>query len=399
MGGAAGMRGDRRSETGPHADGSRLRPLRPRAQVTLGLLVGVVLAAVLTGGGPLAAPGEPLAQADLGDSLPALLAVLLLTIVVHELGHLLAGRAAGLHPRLLHLGPLGLLRTPAGWRLQLGSDRLLGAQVLAVPDSPAGLRRRHATMIAGGPALHLLLALVLAVGARAVPGVWAGAVLAGTTGLVNFVPLTFAGGTWSDGRWLLAWLARPAQAAQRVAVSALQLAAVDGARPRLWDGRWVPVAAGPAARPGDRVALAGALLAYAWALDGGRMDEAARFVEQATQCAVGLPLQARDVARVELAFFLARFGGDLDGAEALLARLRVHPSPALVTELRRAEAAVHLAAGRRQQALDACQEALTGLVSGPGAPAGLLALRRDQVTAMRGEALGAPGGRRVADNG
>jgi hypothetical protein len=87
-------------------------------------------------------------------------------ILVHELGHLAASRAAGLRFREFLAGPLLVRREAAGLSFRFLPRRiLLGGQVQAVPEASTALRRRFLALSAGGP---IATALVFA-GAAALP--------------------------------------------------------------------------------------------------------------------------------------------------------------------------------------------------------------------------------------
>jgi hypothetical protein len=133
------------------------------------------------------------------------------------------------------------------------------------------------------------------------------------------------------------------------------------------------------------------------------MDRAAALLSRAFAARRLLPAREATAVAVENAFFLARCRGEHALAARLLdaeARER-GPDP----RFDRALAAVHLAAGRPEEALDACERALAQLDRAgwrrrPAAPT-----EREQVVQMRDEARrsvslprldGLSGGRRTA---
>src|SRR5215472_12761838 len=197
--------------------------------------------------------------------------VLLAGTAVHELGHGLAARAVGFELAGVRVGPLLVFATPRGWRVRLVWEMAVGGEVLAIPARPDDLRGRHAAMIAAGPVAHVAVAtaaLAAALGTGA-PVVWLTTATLGLSALANLVPIrSRLSGRWTDGRWLLAWLARPDRATQRVALGVLQRAAAT-VRPRDWDERWARLAASGPRQPSDAAQVAGCLLAYAHALDRG----------------------------------------------------------------------------------------------------------------------------------
>ena len=328
-----------------------------------------------------------------GSLLPLLLAVLLGSVVVHEAGHVTGARLAGFRITRWRIGPLAAVRVDGRWRLRLTADGLGGGMVLADPVTPERLARRHALLIACGPAAHLGLAAVLlalaAVGGG--PTALALAAVVGVSGLLNLLPWEFRGsGRWSDGLWLLCWLLRPERAARRVAVSALPLAHERGERPRDWDERWVRLAIGGPAVPAGRVEVAGSLLAYGWSLDRGDVARAGELLDRAVAGLRRLEWRRRALVTIEAAFFAARFRGDVAGAEELIAESARAPRLAFAADLHRALAAVHLAAGRRAEALDSCDRALAALPFSDGMRTGLSALDRDLIESIRTEAGSPP---------
>ena len=84
----------------------------------------------------------------------------LLPIVVHEAGHLLAGRLVGCAPQRLTAGPLGWQRQAGRWRF-FWTGKWLDFSGLASSDLGAShdLYKRYALMVVGGPVASLLLTL------------------------------------------------------------------------------------------------------------------------------------------------------------------------------------------------------------------------------------------------
>lgn len=90
------------------------------------------------------------------------------TVALHECGHALAARAAGMIVYLIHLGPLQLHARRRGWRMRWRRARPgqpMGF-VLPVPDPALPLCRQYRLTIAGGPAANLLVAAIAWLAAR-----------------------------------------------------------------------------------------------------------------------------------------------------------------------------------------------------------------------------------------
>jgi hypothetical protein len=330
------------------------------------------------------------AAAPLEGALALQPAVLLLAVAVHELGHVLAARAAGVQVAEWRIGPLVARRTGRGWRLRVVPTLLPGGEVRTGSVGDGDLRARYAAMTAGGPAAHLVLAAAAA-GLAALSGrpvLWLAAATVTASGLADLLPLELgANRRWTDGRWLLAWLLRPDRAAQRVGTGVLVAALASGRRPREWEERWATLAAA-GRQPADGVQVTGCALAYAWALDRGDVDGAARFITRAFAARGRLPSRVRPALAAETAFFVARFRGDPRLAARLLDGDPPGPGAASAADLERARAAIHLAAGRPAEAVAACDRALGALERRRGGGA-RSEVARELIEAMRAEAAAA----------
>jgi hypothetical protein len=316
------------------------------------------------------------------------LLVLLLGTAVHELGHALAARAVGFDVAGVRVGPFVALATPRGWRVRLVWETAFGGELLSCPAQPDGLRLRHTAMIAAGPAAHLLLAataLVAAVVSGALV-LWFATATLGLAALVNLVPSRPGRSVrWTDGRWLVAWLGQPERATQRVALGVLQRAA-SSVRPRDWDDRWARLAASGPRQPADPAQVAGCLLAYAHALDRGETDRAGSLLTRAFAARHLLPPGAQASLALQSAFFIANFRGNAPLATRLLETVLARPERARALDVERARAALHLAAGRRDDAAAACDRALAALESTWHQPAGLVTQDRELLEVMRDQA-------------
>jgi len=313
------------------------------------------------------------------------LLVLLAGTAVHELGHALAARAVGFDVAGVRVGPILALATQRGWRVRFVWEMAVGGELLSVPARPDGLRPRHAAMIAAGPAAHLLAGAVAVAGAAATGALvlWFAAATLLLSALVNLVPSRpRLSGRWTDGRWLLAWLAQPDRATQRVALGVLQRAATSS-RPREWDEGWASLAASGPRQPADAAQVAGCLLAYAHALDRGETDRAGALLTRAFAARHLLPPGGRAALALQSAFFTACFRGNATLAARLLETGLERPQRARALDVDRARAALHLAAGRRTEAAAACDRALAALDTTWQRPAGLVTLDRELLEVMR----------------
>lgn len=197
-------------------------------------------------------------------------------VVLHELGHLLAGMATGMRPIALGIGPLRYERTLAGWRSYRGSVQhgIAGFAALLPHGQRSEGRTAQAMMLAGGPLANLLIALACFVAVPTLDGsprLSAGLLGLGGVALVmgvaNLLPFTVASGWRSDGRNLLDLVHRAPDAALYLALQRIVGLSLAGRRPREW-----PAAALPAATPDlppTMLAISSHMLCLSHAMDGG----------------------------------------------------------------------------------------------------------------------------------
>ncbi|MCB9421475.1 MAG: hypothetical protein H6667_16850 [Ardenticatenaceae bacterium] len=302
----------------------------------------------------------------------AVLLSLLLTTTIHELGHLLAGKLVGLRFHLLIIGPLRLSRENG--RLSLGWQRgsaFFNGLTSSIPYDNRDLSRRLLIFILGGPLASLVQALLagwLFFHWRADVSfinniTWAAesAALLAILGAIYFLSALKPGSTYSgqpaDGGRLISLLRRGPEAERWCALAALDGADQRGQRPRDWDESLI------------RQALQGfdhtqdgqnaRLLAYQWALDNGRIADANRWLEEAIAIRpTWLPgTQVRLVW--EKAYLSARCLHDAVQARRGLDQIRQKLTNQ--PQHLRAEAAVLLAEGDKDQAKITAQAALASL--------------------------------------
>lgn len=139
------------------------------------------------------------------------LSLWLVTLLVHEGGHYVAARHAGMTVLRVRVGRVELQPQQRGWRVRWALPQKIHAAgyVTAVHDPSRPLRGQSLRMIAGGPGANLLVAIILG------PVAWwclphaaawltlAFALLNALTGLANLVP--GSRGLASDGLQLLLW--------------------------------------------------------------------------------------------------------------------------------------------------------------------------------------------------
>ncbi|HET7584643.1 MAG TPA: M50 family metallopeptidase [Gemmatimonadaceae bacterium] len=259
-------------------------------------------------------------------------------ILLHELGHVLGGRLAGMRFVALVIGPVRFVRVDGRVRAQW-SNRLFGGAAICAPERWEGaraFRRAMRRFVGGGPLTSLVVggvALALFAGlhpaALARDSWWMLLVLGGVMslgiGVVTLIPISGSGaGGTTDGAQLLRFREPRGDAAHGdspvpwyVPFSAVgAMAALR--RPREWDTELVRLLEETADRPG---AVVGVLcMSYYRALDAGDLPHAAKRLQQAVDRAYAeQTLTSRvvqGVMAVEGAVFESVWRDDLDRARA-----------------------------------------------------------------------------------
>src|SRR5690606_7263569 len=177
--------------------------------------------------------------------------VLLLTAMVHESGHLLAGYLMRFRFHTLVVGLLRISRVNNG-RLQLQWQRggsPFNGLAASLPRQMERLARRLLWFALGGPLASLLfslvaLAIVLYLGSdlrRMLDYLWLWecSLFAAITSyfflLTSLYPGSYHNGLVADGGRIVMLLTRPAEAARWQALVQLNVADLNGERPSAWD--------------------------------------------------------------------------------------------------------------------------------------------------------------------
>lgn len=182
----------------------------------------------------------------------ACLAAVLLVLLVHELGHLLAGRLVGFRAFLLIVGPMRLERQASGWSLQLNKSLgLAGGLAGSAPMDSKDLRRRTAIMVAGGPLASFCFAALAGLAllgfdawppnphipfgdALLVFPLVTFVITSTLIGAMTLVPMQTMG-MLSDGARLIQLLRDGPLAERDAAIMAIIGHSLSGVRPRDWD--------------------------------------------------------------------------------------------------------------------------------------------------------------------
>ena len=292
-----------------------------------------------------------------------LLAVLI-GILCHELGHVVAGKISGLRFQTLAAGPLVVSRLSDGWRYQWVNSRGLwnGITVMS-PSRPTRLRSNAIFFVLGGPIGSLLCGAAAIALMLAGPGLQMGeaAEFFGILGVIelvncvaNLVPLRVPGG-YTDGARLLQLARKDAEGVRFLAELAFGLSDTTTLRPKDWHPEWVKAVTEDPLAPGFS---RGCYHAYVHHLDRGDADEASIWLARCMDSHRALKRDPyRWILAIENAFFEARHLKNLEGAKEWLTVTRAGIPAERFTELR-VSAAIHVAEGERDLARHAIETAL-----------------------------------------
>lgn len=250
------------------------------------------------------------------------------TVAVHEFGHLLAGWAVGGRFVLFIVGPLRVQRTPEGVRLGMNwSWNVFGGMAACPPVDGHRLRERQAVVAAGGPLASVVLAVVAwqwvpEAGAPAVTtwGAYAagsgGAVVAFLSGMAAVVTLwpSRGGGMRSDGAQILAGWRRSQESDDEAELLWLTVLALAGVRLRDWPEDTVRRLAGWTRT--DAIGALGHYTAYSFFGDRGEWAAAQRALDETMVREGVMPGFMPGLVRAEYAWLMARVAGDAAAGRA-----------------------------------------------------------------------------------
>jgi hypothetical protein len=291
-------------------------------------------------------------------SLGIMIVGLVVSVLLHELAHIVVGYAAGLRVARVGLGPLEI-RDYGRPRVRL--VRSLQAGVVLVPwdrDAALGPLRwglfastaagplagivfgAMAMWLAGGLQLRGPLTLLQSVGQASL-----------VLGVLNLLPIR-TGDSLADGRRMFSLLLRTRECGHILAATMMLGEALSGRRPRDWDPGLLDAMERTPDEPFARLSL------YEAAMDRGEIEAAGRHLDAAVDLRRENWTAADAILFNEAAYYAARHRGD---ARAARAWLGLADGGTVLDHMRaRAEAAVLFAEGR---ALEGRQRAVAGLAS------------------------------------
>lgn len=202
----------------------------------------------------------------------ALLVALTISVLVHELGHLIPSLCFGFHISRVVLGPIAATGAYGRWKLGY-SPAWFSASVAAIPANDYDWRARMLTVIAGGPIATLwtfLIAALLLATFPASPAAYFFSALAQINlflFVLGLVPNSNNASVRSDARLFLTVLQNGDEAEQIKLYQHVTRLQIAGVRPRAYP--WELIAQ-LAVRTGNYdLMLFNALTIYLWALDSG----------------------------------------------------------------------------------------------------------------------------------
>jgi hypothetical protein len=291
---------------------------------------------------------------------------LLLEVVAHEMGHVLAGRLVGFRFVFCTIGPLKFTSTGRGLVLGYNANWMkVAGSAASVPVHPRHARRRELMRIAGGPLASLLLGSAALALASSNSGMAhrlfeLGAITSLFSFGANMLPFR-SGGSLSDGARIKMLLGRSQPANRYCAIVALVGASKQGQRPRDWNPEWVARATEVA--DGSLDDIAGNHLAYYSAVDKGDLQGASLYLRHALAASEGahVPPRVRWIIQVDAAFFHAYFRKDLATARALLQAAGTSMATYDRFMALRAESAMLLVEGKSSEAQATANEGLEAM--------------------------------------
>ncbi|MCH8273712.1 MAG: hypothetical protein IH851_02890 [Armatimonadetes bacterium] len=303
------------------------------------------------------------------------------SVVVHELGHLLAGWAMGYRFVAMQVGRFRVER--AGKRLRFGFVQLrrdMGPFDGFVDIQPRGWQLSvvpEFVMVAGGPAAQLAFGCaLLAIGfwpglsggyavwihlaENAVDGVLLPLIrVTGLAALVHGVIVLIpddVDGKWNDGKRLMRLLQPNGNGVTFSAMLAVAASIAQGKRPRDWDRDAVMFM--------DRTDYPdGWIYVYYYHYDRDEIDDAGKVLDRLLGRTKEIDIKLRDWIFAEAAFYLAFHRRTGDSAQEFLERVE-EPSRVYCAVLDRAKAAIQLASGDHAAAVSTAESALKAIEEG-----------------------------------
>lgn len=262
----------------------------------------------------------------------------LLAVLVHELGHVLLGRANGFAFHWLSAGPFKW--TMVKGRLRFGwytAGSPTGGRSFCVAAGTHDLRPRYLAYAAGGPLASALYAVVAMGTGALLPATLSGVgqVLGGALVLSGAISVALGlsallpsrtGSFYSDGSRLWNLWRNSAGSQMELAVLVAMADSMAGTRPRAWDRHLLDAAAALPQEGHFKLFVFHYL--YLIALDHGQIAEADRYLSAYRERLTMMPAAFHGNVWLESAFFAAAYQHDWSAAEGFLDRAASSPCTA-----------------------------------------------------------------------
>lgn len=321
-----------------------------------------------------------------------------ITIVGHELGHLLCGWLVGKKLVQFHAGPFLWKIRNGRWKFDFNWKRIDGGSVGMAAVNLTHLRSDDAIMIAGGPLASLLLGCACLLPLLAWPDgasglswflLWMTAGISLMTFVANLIPQRTEY-FYSDGAQLYQVITNGPWYKLHLAFGMASASLTTSARPRDWDAALLHdvAAAFPKGREGF---FAQFYLGYCY-FDSGDLNQGLRHIRLAECLVSDKMLRNAPAFYSELTFFNALYARDLTAAELWWSKLQALPKTDLDADYWKGRAALLWLRGDPQNARLTWErgEALARTLP----PYGVYDFTRDQFEELR-EALRAPAAQTV----
>ncbi|AVP99068.1 hypothetical protein C7S18_18665 [Ahniella affigens] len=288
-----------------------------------------------------------------------------IAVLIHEIGHMLAGFSQRMGFLFLTVGPFRLRQSVSGLRFEwAGFGMGFGGLTAMMPNADADLSRQLRVLVLGGPLASLLLCavggmMILTAGPLSVHGYMLFFVSAFIFG-ITVLPMKI-GPMQTDGAQFVALQQGSREVQVRHQVIALYGQSANGVRPRDWDPRTLADLASLQSDDKRQLAMI-AWMRYQHALDARRLTDA--------EAALNDLLAHPDVfgggfdqaVAVEGAYFHARYKRNIDTAEQWLAKSQGGSVEPAMRQL--AKAALAFAKGNADQARIDAEAGLLQLAKG-----------------------------------
>lgn len=315
-----------------------------------------------------------------GSYSPALFSVayflaLLVTILIHELGHLCAARAVGFRLQTIRVGPLSLVKSINGLKITVQRRSSFDGSTAIRIQHLRRLHQKFALFSAAGPFANFLsglcawLFLAAPLGAshntirQSLQLVVALSILIGAA---NLIPYQRANGMYSDGARLLALVNSRVKTRRLLCILALDMQINSGVRPRHLKQTWIAHSCAIADRSRD--ALQAFWIAYLAENDRENTEHAAQNLEKCLERFGSASLEFQNQLLIQAAVFQAWFRNNEEKAKCWSQRSQAYAAASPLMRLR-LQICIHWAGRRYDEAAAAWERGRVQIETFPASSA------------------------------